>query len=264
MTWWQAVFLGAVQGVTEFFPISSTAHLILLPKLFGWPEQHLFFDAGIHLATGLAILIFFRHKILEIITRKNWRLIFYIILASVPAGLTGLFLGDLVEEKLRTIPAIIFQLLFVSGLMWWAESSQGNQDLRETKRRVEGAKGVMSFGVWLKVGLAQVLALIPGSSRSGVTISAGMLSGLSRPTAAEVSFLIGLPVIFGAGIYESYQHLSEITLHVGVFGLGFLAALAVGMVTLSYLLRLLQTQSLRPFIYYRLLLAAFFIIVFVL
>lgn len=264
MTWWQAVVLGAVQGVTEFFPISSTAHLILLPKLFGWPEQPVFFDAGIHLATGIAILIFFRKKIVGIISQRNWRLIFCIILASVPAGLAGFVFGDLVEERLRTIPAIIFQLLFVSGLMWWAESSQRSIKLKGIGVGVENDKERVSFGVWLKVGLAQILALIPGSSRSGVTIAAGMLGGLSRSTAAEASFLIGLPVIFGAGIYESYKHLSEISLHGGVFGVGFLAALVVGMMTLGYLLRLLQTQSLRPFIYYRLLLAASLVTVFVL
>ncbi|MDP2874430.1 MAG: undecaprenyl-diphosphate phosphatase [bacterium] len=254
MSWWQAVFLGAVQGVTEFFPISSTAHLILLPKLFGWTEPPLFFDAGIHLATGLAILIFFRHKILEIITQKNWRLVFYIILAAVPAGLAGLVFGDLVEERLRIIPAIIFQLLFVSGLMWWAERriSQSNDTALES----------VSFRKFVQMGLAQILALIPGSSRSGVTISVGMLGGLSRSTAAEASFLIGLPVIFGAGIYESYKHLSEITLHGGVFGLGFLTALVIGMMALRWLMHIVQANSLKPFIYYRLFLALSLYIIF--
>ncbi len=254
MTWWQAAFLGAVQGITEFFPISSTAHLILLPKFFGWSEPPLFFDAGIHLATGLAILIFFRDKILEIITRKNWRLILYIILASVPAGLAGLVFGDLVEEKLRTIPAIIFQLLFVSGLMWWAE--------RRINRSKDNALESVSFKEFVQMGLAQVLALIPGSSRSGVTISAGMLGGLSRSTAAEASFLIGLPVIFGAGMYESAKHLSEISLHSGVFGVGFLTALVIGVVALRWLMQMVQARSLKPFIYHRLFLALSLCIIF--
>lgn len=264
MSWWQAVVLGAVQGVTEFFPISSTAHLILLPKLFGWLEQPLFFDAGIHLATGLAIVIFFRKKILEIISQRNWRLFFYIFLGALPAGLVGWGWGDIVEAKLRTAPTIIFQLVLVSGLMLWAESSRESRAIEATNEKMKEGREEVSLGVWLKVGLAQVLALVPGSSRLGVTISAGMLGGLSRSTAAEISFLIGLPVIFGAGIFESYKNFSEITLHGGVFGVGFLTALVVGMITLGYLLCLLRTQSLRPFIYYRILLAAFLVTVFVL
>lgn len=256
MSWWQAVFLGAVQGVTEFFPISSTAHLILLPKLFGWSEPPLFFDAGIHLATGLAILIFFRSRILEIISQRNWRLIFYILLASLPAGLAGFFFGGLVEEKLRTIPAIIFQLLLVSGLMWWAE--------RRIKQSKDNTLESVSFRKFGGMGLAQILALIPGSSRSGVTISAGMLGGLSRSTSAEVSFLIGLPVIFGAGIYESYKNLPQIVSFRGVFVAGFLAALVLGIVALRWLMRVIQAKSLKPFIYYRLLLSAFLAALFVL
>jgi len=252
MTFFQAVFLGFIQGVTEFFPISSSAHLIVLPRLLGWEPQPLFFDTSVHLATGLVILWFFRRRWWGFLQERDYQTLVGIGLAAAPAGVVGFLAQNLVEERLRALPLLIFQLVWVSFLMLWAQ--------RWSRRQLRAGQP-WSLPTLLRVGLAQILALAPGTSRSGITLSVGLASGLSPRQAAEVSFLVGLPVILGAGVYEGAKNASDIFAHGSLFGVGFLAALISGWLTLRWLLRILNQYSLTPFAFYRLALAAVLLLV---
>ena len=242
MTPFQALILGAVQGITEFFPVSSSAHLLVLPRLLGWDSQPLYFDTSVHLATGLVILYFFRARWLTLLKEKDYQKIYWLILAAIPAGLVGFFAEGLIEKYLRLPVVVIFQLAFVSLLMLLANSQLGGT-------------GTWSLKRLLYIGLSQILALVPGTSRSGITITMGILSGFSRRAAVEASFLVGLPVIMGAGIYEGVKNLTEITTNWEVVTLGFFSALLTGLLALHFLVKILDRYSLKPFVVYRILLA---------
>ena len=269
MTPFQAIVLGALQGITEFLPISSTAHLILAPWLLGWPDQGLTFDVVLHAGTLMAILSFFWRDWLDMFTglfgykptsresfRANPWLLFLLICGTFPAGLVGYLAEHQVETTLRSPLVLSFTLIGVALLLWLAE---------RVSRREKELRGI-SLADALTIGTAQALALVRGTSRSGITITAGLFRGLTREAAARFSFLLSAPITAGAAL----KKLLELR-HMGVpqaermpLILGLLASTVVGYLTIKYFLRFLQHNTLYLFIGYRVILGVMilFLIIF--
>ncbi len=244
MPLYQALVLGIVQGITEIFPISSSGHLVLVPAFLGWPSHSLAFDAALHLGTALALLVWFGKGWIDLFVSRSYRMIAVIFLASVPVGLAGLLGGDFIEENLRNPFLVAGALVAVAALMLLAEWFYGKDG---EKRRRLGLKDALAIGV------AQLLALFPGVSRSGITILAGMGRGLAREKAAEFSFLISLPVVFAAGGWEILKvYRDGILVGQGAeFAVGILTAFLVALLAISLLLKILRRFSLVPFAIYR-------------
>ena len=256
----QAALLGILQGLTEFLPISSSAHLILLPWLFNWDHLGLTFDVVIHGGTLLAILIHFHKDWIEIASSFLRRmrgqtganccnLDLAVLAGTVPAIVLGLAFRSVVEDYLRTPSVIIVTLCGFGLLLWWAD------------RRGKGTRALVTAGVKVGVliGLAQALALVPGVSRSGVTITAGLLLGFSRAESARFSFLLSGPIIALAtlnGIVELATTSEPITVTGWALAVGILVSCLTGLICIKYFLRFLQTNTLVVFVIYRLGLAA--------
>ncbi len=269
----QALLLGVIQGLTEFLPISSSAHLIFLPSLLSWApfEQKLAFDVALHLGTLLALVAYFRRDWL-LLAQATFRLtrrpaaaagpahlrpeslLLMLIVGSLPAALAGLLLDDVIEERLRS-PILAAVTLIVFALLLALAERSGTQRLS-----LDGLR----WRHTITVGLAQALALIPGVSRSGVTITAGLFTGLDRAAAARFSFLLGTPVTFGAallkvpGLLASDLTLQELT---GVV-LGVASAAVVGFLSIHVLLRYVQTRSYNVFVLYRLIVGGLVLLAF--
>ena len=260
MTYAQAIVLGVVQGLTEFLPVSSSGHLILVPRLFGWPDQGLAFDAAMHLGTLGALLAYFRVELIELATGEMDRAVAALLIAaSLPALAVGWLAHAWIEANVRS-PMIIAVATAAWGLvLWWAD-----------RRAVEARGGTgdaltrVGWGQGLAVGCAQTLALIPGTSRSGITISAGLFARLDRATAARFSFLLGIPVTAAAGGYKLLHLLHDgiPSGEAGPLALAILVAFASGWLAVWFLVSYLKRRSLMPFVVYRLILAAviFFVI----
>jgi undecaprenyl-diphosphatase len=186
----EAIILGIVQGITEFLPVSSTAHLILFPWFLGWGGEidSLTFDIALHAGTLFALLLCFRRDWIDLITRKH-RMFGLIILASVPAGVAGFLLNDFVEHTMRKPLIISLMLVLIGFVMLIAEKAYKHKDIEKTD--IKDA---------VIIGIAQAVAVIPGVSRSGITISAGLFRGFEREAAARFSFLLSTPVIAGANL----------------------------------------------------------------
>ena len=256
MTILQAIVFGTVQGITEFLPISSTAHLILVPWFFGWKDQGLTFDVILHAGTLLAILSFFWRDWMAMLvglaggkpgnggtSQPNRRLLFLLVCGTVPAALAGYLAEHEVETKLRNPLVLSCSLIGVALLLWMAERFS----------RKEKELGELSLADALTVGTAQALALVPGTSRSGITITAGLFRGMTREAAARFSFLLSAPITAGAALKKMLE-----LRHTGLpeverlpLVLGFLASAAVGYLTIKYFLRFLQHKTLYLFIWYR-------------
>jgi undecaprenyl-diphosphatase len=250
------IFLALIQGLTEFLPISSAAHLILFPVLFGWPDQGLAFDVAVHVGTLCAVLVYFRRALAPM--TRDWvrslrgapatadsRLAWAVLLGTVPAGLAGLVFADVVETRLRGPLVIAAATIVFALLLWWADGRG---------RRVRDEHTLRWRDV-LAVGCAQALALVPGTSRSGITMTAALMLGLTREGAARFSFLLSIPIIALAGGYKTLQLIE----HGG--GLPWstllLAAVVSGgaaFVCIHYFLQLIERVSMTPFVVYRLLL----------
>lgn len=257
----EGAFLGLVQGLTEFIPVSSSGHLVLFPELFGWEAAGLGFSVTLHLGTLLAILVYFRVEWIEVVKGffsslrvrpsrwgRSQRLSWLIILATVPAAAAGAFLEGLVEDKLSSAASVAVFLAAGALAMVFAEVvGRKSRGLDRLLLRDAGAMGV-----------AQVLALAPGMSRSGITMSAGMVSGLDREAAATFSFMMAAPIILGAGVMEliemAGEGLGEAT--AGMIAAGFVTSAVVGFLTIKYLLRYLKRGTLAPFIVYSIVVAA--------
>lgn len=256
MDWLQVTFLALIQGLTEFLPISSSAHLILPSIVFGWQDQGLAFDVAVHVGTLMAVMLYFQQDLRQMILawcrsvflRQHSQasyMAWAVIVATIPAGLAGILLGDLIELHLRSALVIAITTLVFGVLLWWSDKT-GRQS------RGEGEMG-MRDAVW--IGLAQALALIPGTSRSGITITAGLVLGLTRQAAARFSFLLSIPLILAAGLLktaELYQVGSEAQIsHTLVGGIiAFVSALAC----IHLFLRLLDRVGMLPFVLYRMVL----------
>ena len=247
----QAIILGIVQVLTEFLPISSTAHLILVPKLLGWEDPGLTFDVALHLGTLVALLIYFQRDWIDLVRsgiqylrgRSKDPLFFYIVLATIPAGLAGLFLEKLADRELRDVRVIALALIVLALILVLAE-------LRGRKQKTLAQ---MSLADAMAVGCAQALALVPGVSRSGVTITAGLFRGMKRDAAARFSFFLSTPLIAGAAGKKLIDVLQEglPSTAMSSFIAGILASGVVGYLAIKLLLRYLQQHSTFVFVYYR-------------
>ena len=256
-----AAILGALQGLTEILPISSSAHLILVPWLFRWPESGLTFDVALHLGTFIALCLYFWRDIMELavnffnsfsrkgIHSKSGRLPFCIIVGTIPAALVGKVLEGPIEEIFRNSPASIATFLIVFGLLLSFSDKIGSKRLKMDR---------ITMGSSILIGLAQCLALVPGVSRSGITITAGLLLGFKREDAARFSFLLSLPIVAGAALLK----LIELVKHGIPAGetklllVGVSVSAVVGYFSVGFLLKFVQNHSLSPFVWYRLLAGA--------
>lgn len=261
----QAIILALVQGVTEFLPISSSAHLILVPRVFGWTDQGLAFDVAVHLGTLLAVLSYFRVEVTAIVTgwtravlglpheSRHAQLGWTLLAATVPLVVAGLFLEDLVATTLRA-PFVIAGATAFFGVLLWVADRRPDQVGRLVN--VNLRTGVL-------IGLAQVLALIPGTSRSGITMTAGLALGLDRETAARFSFLLAIPAIAGASLLE-FVELTQSVEPVPWDGiaLGLAVAAVSAWLCIKLFLAAIQRIGMVPFVVYRLLLAAVIVVVF--
>jgi undecaprenyl-diphosphatase len=266
-----AVVLGIIQGLTEFLPISSSAHLILVPWFLGWKPEGIVFDVSLHLGTAIAVIAFFwndwirlaREAVVGIFTgapfgNHSRRLAWFIIVGSIPAGVVGIALENTVESRLRSPLVTVFTLTILALLLFYSEK-------RSKKNRVL-EKFTWADSIW--IGLSQALALIPGVSRSGITITAAMFRDSDRTSAARFSFLLSTPVIVGAGLLESWKLVKNLRhpaagafeMHWAVLIVGVLSAALTGFLCIQFLLRYLQTKSFTPFVVYRILLAGFVLI----
>lgn len=242
---WQVIILATVQGAAEFLPVSSTAHLILFPWFLNFPDPGLSFDVAMHLGTFLAVIIFFWHDWLKILNFK--KLFWLLVLATIPGAFFGLLLENQVQTLFRQ-PLLIAGAMAIFGLvLWWVD--------RQSKKLNDLSH--LSKSQVLLIGFSQALALVPGVSRSGITIVGGMVAGLTREAAVKFSFLLSAPIIFGAAIWEMRKLFGGggETLAVGNLGLGILISFISGFLAIKFLLQFVQKGSFLPFVIYRLILA---------
>lgn len=275
----KSAILGVVQGITEFLPISSSGHLILASRLFGWHDKWLpgattsgtnttalAFSVALHMGTLLALLIYFNREWIVLIKGfftgfasrpsawdSDQKLAWFIVLATIPAALVGALAGDTIEGHLSTPFWVAITLILVTFVMMAAQHfGSKSRDMESISGRDAGFTGV-----------AQVFALAPGVSRSGITISGGLFSGLDFESAARFAFLIAAPILLGAGILEGYKvakdglppHFAQIFLP------GFITAAVVGTLTVKYFLQYLRKGNFTPFIIYRFVVGAAVLIV---
>jgi len=260
----QSLVLGILQGATEFLPVSSSGHLVLVPWLLGWSAPPLLYDIVVHLGTLSAVLIHFWQDVLAVLrglfellrSRRaetaEARLAWHLILGTIPGALLGFLLEDLFE-RVFAAPLAVSALLCVTAALLLISERLGRRE-----RSVDAMRPVDA----LTMGLAQGMAIAPGISRSGATIAAGLLRGLDRTSAARFSFLMSVPIILGAGAFQVTKLLQggSLTVSPGLLLAGFAAAAISGYVAIRWLLRLVRTHSLRPFAYYCLAAAALGII----
>ena len=260
----QTVVLALIQGLTEFLPVSSSAHLILVPKILGWPDQGQAFDVAVHVGTLVAVVSYFRQQLLTM--ARNWlasivqrrrvgesMLAWGVIIGTIPAGLAGILGAGLVEQYLRSPLVIAAATIGFGVLLWWADARAGTRD-----------ENALSMRDVLVIGCAQALALIPGTSRSGITITAGLLVGLHARAAARFSFLLSVPIIAAAG---SLHTVSLIRAGAGAdwadVALGALVAAISAFACIHVFLLLLERVGMLPFIIYRLVLGFALVVLFI-
>ena len=264
-TFAQAVIMGIVQGLTEFLPVSSSGHLIIVPYLAGWTDPFitsLAFSVMLHIGTLAALLVYFRSDWLRIIpagfatiryrsfdSDPDRRLAWLIAVSTVPALIVGVLLNDVVEQRFREVGLVALMLVVGGAILWLAE--------RQGSRRLLAVD--LTFPKALAIGGAQALALVPGISRSGISISAGLFAGLDRESAARFSFLMATPITAAAAVYETYKVVTNdagMVVQLAPLLAGMAAALVSGLVAIAVLLRLLRTRSTDIFVAYRIILAA--------
>jgi undecaprenyl-diphosphatase len=252
MTLIQIIVLSLIQGLTEFLPVSSSAHLILGGKVFGWPDQGLVFDVATHLGTLFAVLVYFRGDIWSMVTpwlsagngdEKSKKLGVILVLASIPAIAAGGLFHSFIETALRDIRVIAVSTIGFGLLLWWADARFSRSKLMDD----------MSLKSGLIIGLAQMLALVPGTSRSGITITMGRMLGFDADSAARFSFLLSIPIISAAGAYGILKMvLNDAPIDWFQFGLAVVLSALAGWLCIAAFLALLKRVGLVPFVIYRL------------
>jgi len=264
----QIIILGIVQGLTEFLPISSSAHLILVPIILGWQDQGLAFDVAVHLGSLIAVVTYFRKDLYQmssdwfksVYLRKsvgNSRLAWAVILGTIPAAVVGLLLHDFIDTQLRSEIVIAYATIGF-GLLLLAADWYGNQ--KEHRRHDE--KNITWKDV-LVISLFQVLALIPGTSRSGITMTAGLFMGLSRTASARFSFLLAIPLILAAGGYKTKTLLeSSIAVDWSAIVIGMIVSGMSALFCIHFFLKLLDRFGMLPYVVYRLVLGGVLLIFF--
>lgn len=262
MTIFQALVLGVVQGLTEFLPVSSSAHLALTPWLFGWTDPGLAFDVALHFGTLIAVLWYFRREWRDLV-RAAWSMlrklrvetveekrVLFLMLATIPGAAGGLLLEKKAETTFRA-PILTASALMVMGVILWAADRVSRMDRRLTSMRWPDA---------LLVGIAQVLALVPGVSRSGATMSAGRLLGFDRQSAAVFSFLMSMPIIAAAVVLKGPDVLGQSGLGFELL-VGVLAAAVSSWLAIAILLRYVVRHSFGIFALYRLILGVVVLVI---
>jgi len=267
----QALIMGIVQGLTEFLPVSSSGHLVIVPYLLGWTDPFitsLAFSVMLHLGTLVALLVYFRADWLAIIpagiaaarersfgTDPNRKLAWLLVVATIPAVIAGPILNDRLEAAVRTAEDVAVAIVIGAAILWLAD---------QVGRKVKGLEQI-SFRLAFVFGLAQSLALVPGISRAGITISAGLFAGLTREAAARFSFLMATPIIAGAGLFEARNLLtgqSGVAVQAGPLAVGMIAALLAGLAAIHLMLRYVRTRSYLVFVAERVAIAVLVLVVF--
>jgi undecaprenyl-diphosphatase len=265
----QAIVLGIVQGLTEFLPVSSSGHLIVVPALLGWDDpfiESLAFSVMLHVATLLALLIYFRTDWLRLIPAglatlrdrsfrgdPDRKLAWLLAASTVPAVIVGVLLNDLIETAFREPRLVAITLVAGAAVLWVADRVGSKQ------REISG----LSFPAAVGIGAAQALALVPGVSRSGISISAGLFAGLDREAAARFAFLMATPITAGAGLWELRKIISgEVGVELPIVPLlaGMAASLVAGLLAIAVLMRYLRSNGVGIFVVYRIALAALVVV----
>ena len=251
ISWAQVVVLALIQGVTEFLPVSSSAHLVLPSALTDWPDQGLAFDVAVHCGTLLAVLCYFQRDLRGFATsswgfatRAQWdanmHLLSKIGLASVPVAVAGVAFGTLVEERLRGIGVIAATTIVFGLALWWADQRRGG----------ESAPGAPTYLQALLIGVAQAAAIVPGVSRSGVTLAAALALGLGRAAAARFAFLLAMPAIGGAAVFTALRSAGDTTPW-PMLALGFALAAASAFCCMTAFVRFVERTGMAPYVIYR-------------
>jgi undecaprenyl-diphosphatase len=260
----QIVVLAIVQGLTEFLPISSSAHLILVPVILKWPDQGLVFDVAVHVGSLLAVMLFFRHEIIAMTQAwfasvlkkrhsRDSRLAWWVILGTLPAVVFGLFFKDVVETDLRSPLVIAWATIGFGMLLGVADRVQ---------RHVRDEYS-MSWKDVLLIGFFQALALIPGTSRSGITMTAGLFLGLNRQAAARFSFLLSIPLIVASGVFKTKDLMeSAVPVEWGMLLLAVVLSAGSAWLCIHFFLQLINRIGMMPFVIYRLVLGVFLLYLF--
>lgn len=266
----QALIMGIAQGLTEFLPVSSSGHLLLIPEVLGWGDpfiSSLAFSVMLHLGTMVALLAYFWSDWVRLVPAglatirdrsfrgdRDRHLAWLLVAATIPAAIVGLLLNDIIETTIREPWLVVAMLVVGAAVLWIADHfgprTKGVDDLR--------------FPVAIGIGVAQAFALIPGISRSGISISAGRIAGLERPDAARFSFLMATPITIGAIAFEARSLMTGeagVTPQLGPLVVGLVASLVAGLLAIHFMLRYLRTRSLDIFVWYRLGVAALVAIV---
>ena len=264
LTYFQAVVLGVVEGLTEFLPISSTGHLTITEHLLGLPVDApavTAYTAIIQIGAIVATFIYFARKIADLFRawvhglrsapareHRDYRLAWAVIVGSLPVGIVGFLARDIISGPLRSLWVVAVALVLWSGVIWWAER---RHDVLEAQGRQRGEEGVTLVD-GLVIGLVQCFSLIPGVSRSGATISAGLARGINRVTATELSFFMAIPALTAAGLFELVRSWPDLEiLGFGQMLVGIVIAFVTAYASIAWLLRFVATNSLRPFVWYR-------------
>ncbi|MBB1293976.1 MAG: undecaprenyl-diphosphatase [Pseudoalteromonas rhizosphaerae] len=252
----EIIVLALIQGLTEFLPISSSAHLILPSQILGWQDQGLAFDVAVHVGTLIAVVIYFRKEVVEILAAwfksfgaqgatDDSKLGWWIILGTIPAAVLGLIFKDLIELYLRSAWVIAITTILFGLLLWYADVKG-----KQTKTIYQ-----LTWKSALMIGMAQAMAMIPGTSRSGITMTAGLMLGMNKQSAARFSFLLAIPVISMMGLYYTIElalgdHVVDWTTLILGAGLSFISAYAC----IFLFLKIIERMGMMPFVIYRLLL----------
>ncbi len=264
MSYFQAVVLAVIQGLTEFWPVSSSGHLILVPHFAEWPDQGIAFDVAVHVGTLLAVVLYFRDDLQRMVlawfrslrTRQidtDARLAWGLIIGSIPVGIVGLLFNDYISSNFRSPLVVAVTLSFFGALLWIAD--------RAGKHRK--AEQDLQWRDLIIIGCAQALALVPGTSRSGITMTAGLLLGLNRTAAARFSFLLSVPAIGMAGVYQGLKLIRDPgSVNLAALGVGVAVSAITGYVCIRVFLGLVQKIGFTPFVLYRFAIAGFIAVVF--
>ncbi|MBM6399604.1 undecaprenyl-diphosphate phosphatase [Phycicoccus sp. MQZ13P-5] len=264
LTYLQAVVLGVVEGLTEFLPISSTGHLTIAEHLLGLPVDDkavTAYTAIIQIGAIAATFIYFARKIGRLVAAwvkglsdnasresHDYRLAWVVIVGSIPVGLVGFALKDVISGPLRSLWVVAAALVLWSAVIWWAERRHDALEASGTQR----GEGDLTLRDGLVIGLVQCFSLVPGVSRSGATISAGLVRGINRVTATELSFFMAIPALTAAGLFELLDAWDDLkVLGAGQMLVGIVVAFVTAYASIAWLLRFVATNSLRPFVWYR-------------
>ena len=241
MTTFESAILGTVQGLTEFLPVSSSGHLVILQTFFkNFSQSGITFDILIHLATLLSVFVYFRKQILEIASFKNNKWLYLIIVGTITAGIVGLLFKDQIETFFSNINFVIITLVITGILLF----------LSDLPKNLSKDKGSITYLDAIIIGIFQAFAILPGISRSGATISAGIFRGVKRETATEFSFILSIPAILGAVVLslKDFKYISHADYL--PYAIGFLAAFITGLLSLKMLTIIIKAKNLKYFAFY--------------